>query len=246
MKKRYLIYLLLLTIAVGCTPHVHLVSSNCENQKTTAESPTDPSIEEMIQPYKQQMEKEMNVSIGIFESEMTKAKPESTLGNFVADLTYSKVVQETGASVDFAVMNYGGLRVPSIKAGNITRGGVFELMPFDNMLVIMTLDGKTVLQLFEAMANNGGWPVSKQVRYQIKEGKPQNIEINEKPLSLTQTYKVAISDYLANGGDKLSFLKDKPRENYDILLRNAIMEYIEDFKNEPILPVLDGRVTSIN
>lgn len=245
MKNRYLIYLFLLIIAMGCTPHIHLVSSNCENQKTTAESLPDESIVAMIQPYKLKLEEEMNVTIGVFGEEMTKTKPESSLGNFVADLTYDKVKQKTGASVDFAIMNYGGLRVPSIKAGNITRGGVFELMPFDNMLVVMTLDGNTVLQLFETMANNGGWPVSKHVRYQITDGKPKNIEINEKPISSAQNYKVAISDYLANGGDKLSFLKDKPRESYDILLRDAIMEYIEDFKNEPIQPVLDGRVSII-
>jgi len=245
MNTQSLVTLILIAVLfVGCTPKVHLVSSQCDNQKTTAESQSDQTIEEMILPYKQQMEKEMNVVIGQFETEMTKAKPESTLGNFVADLTYDRMIEITEEPIDFAIMNYGGMRVPSFPAGNITRGNVFELMPFDNMLVVMDLDGKTVQQLFEAMAANDGWPISKQVRYQIADGKPQNIEINQKPFDINRQYKVAISDYLANGGDKLAFLTDKPRENYELLLRDAIMQYVEAFNNEPIPAILDGRVTT--
>lgn len=243
MKAQHLIAILFVTLFFSCTPKVHLVSSNCSNQETTGDSPIDNSIEAMILPYKRQMDKEMNVVIGVLGQDMKKEKPESTLGNFVADLTYDKMLEKTSEPIDFAIMNYGGLRVPGIAAGEITRGDVYELMPFDNMLVVMALDGKTVLELFEVMAANEGWPVSKHVRYQIKDGVPQQIEINQKPLNPSQTYKVAISDYLANGGDKLSFLIDKPRETFDLLLRDAIMEHIQDFKNEPITPVVDGRVS---
>jgi len=242
MKTRILFGLVLITVFLGCTPRVYLVSISDDNQKTTAESPADQSVEAMIQPYKIKMEKEMNVVIGVFENEMTKEKPESTLGNFVADLTYNKMTESYEEPIDFAIMNYGGLRVPSIPAGKITKGDVFELMPFDNILVVMTLDGSTVLQIFELMAGHGGWPISKQVRYQIKDGKPQNIEINQQPLSLSKSYRVAISDYLANGGDKLSFLKDKPRESNGLLLREAILQYIEDQGDNPISAPIDGRV----
>ena len=115
-------------------------------------------------------------------------------------------------------------------------------MPFDNMLVVLEIDGATVRQIFDIMATNGGWPISKGVTYVIDNERPIDIQIDSKPLSDTQMYKVAMSDYLANGGDKLFFLKDKKRQNLGVLFRDAMLEYIVAQNGEAMDAELEERV----
>lgn len=226
----------------GCASHFHLVKTDSNNYKTEAGEQEATDIKNMIAPYKEQLDAEMEKVIGQLGMDMVKEKPESTLGNFVADLVHEQCEKYYQKSIDFTVVNYGGLRIPSMKAGPITRGKVFELMPFDNMMVIMELDGESMQQLFGVMAEKGGWPISKQVQYQIKEGKPEEIKINGLAFDPNKTYKVALSDYLANGGDGLFFLREKKQFQLGKLFRDAILEYIESQKNQFLSSSKDGRV----
>ncbi len=229
-------------LTTSCKTNVHLVQTKVLNQKTTDESTADKEVEAMIQPYRVKMEKEMNVVIGQLGQDIIKEQPESTMGNFVADLVYDMCQKNFDNPIDFAVVNYGGLRVPSMLAGDVTKGSIFELMPFDNMLVVMDLDGPTTLQLFNSMAAYGGWPISDQARFKIVEGAAKEITVGGEAFDIGRNYKVAISDYIANGGDKLSYLKDKPRVNLGLLFRDAILTYVEDQKGKTMMVELDGRV----
>ncbi|MFN8316800.1 MAG: 5'-nucleotidase [Chitinophagales bacterium] len=105
------------------------------------------------------------------------------------------------------MINLGGIRQPQLPAGNVTLGNIFELMPFDNMIVLLVLDGKTTKQFLDIMAASGGLPIS-GVRYTISNETATAISFNGVPFDENKTYTLAISDYLANGGDKLDFLKN--------------------------------------
>lgn len=61
--------------------------------------------------------------------------PEGLLGNFVCDLTFDRARNQAKNTPDFCILNKGGLRTPVLK-GPITRGKLFELMPFENEIVI--------------------------------------------------------------------------------------------------------------
>jgi len=141
-------------------------------------------------------------------------------------------------------VNYGGLRVPLLPAGNITKGMIFELMPFDNFLTVMELKGNVVQQLFDHIAAQGGWPVA-GVRFEIFDGKASEIQISNKPLEEERIYQIIISDYLADGGDNLLFLRLEKRTNTGIFIRDAILEYLQKQTHEgkPIATHLDNRVT---
>ena len=69
-----------------------------------------------------------------------------------------------------------------------------------------------------------GWPVS-GLSFQIKENKAVNILVNNEPVQLTKNYTLATNDYLANGGDGMTFLKLIPQKQTGKLFRDAIMEY---------------------
>jgi 2',3'-cyclic-nucleotide 2'-phosphodiesterase (5'-nucleotidase family) len=100
----------------------------------------------------------------------------------------------------------------------------YLLMPFDNYVVEQTLTGQQLSDFCDSMAMKKGWPVS-GISFQIKNDKAINILVNSAPLDLNKKYKVAINDYLANGGDGMAFLKSIPQIQTGRLFRDAIMEY---------------------
>lgn len=204
----------------------------------------DSSISDLIQPYKAQLDQEMNREIGTVGQTLTKEQPESTLGNWFADLLQTQTEQKLGKKVDFAVVNYGGVRIGSIPAGPITKGKVFELMPFDNMVVVVDIDGSTLMDFFNLMAENGGWPISKTVKYEILNKKAKNVRINQEGIDPNKTYRVSMSDYVANGGSNCKFLIGKPQEELGIILRDVIIQHIEEQTQKGVMigSQLDGRV----
>ncbi|MGB1121658.1 MAG: 5'-nucleotidase C-terminal domain-containing protein [Saprospiraceae bacterium] len=228
MQFKKSIYLLLFLAFTSCKVW-HTAEENGQKIQVETEAiEEDTAMIAMIRPYKTTLDAEMNVVIGTNKETMTKGKPESLLTNWFADAVQTMTNQYyKNGTVDFAVSNYGGIRIPNIAAGEITRGKIFELMPFDNMLVVIEMQDTTVQKLFNHMADDNGWPISSNVSYEIQDQKPKNILINGQPLESGKTYKVSISDYLANGGDKCYFLEEGTREDLGVLIRDVLIEYVE-------------------
>ncbi len=247
MFKQFSLFVSLLLLFGSCKVN-HLVDTDTRfyrmNERAVIE--TDSSVEALIAPYKAQLDAEMNTQIGTVGQEMTKGQPESTLGNWFADLLHEQTEFSTGKKIDFAVVNQGGIRIGSIPAGPINKGKIFELMPFDNMVVLVEIDGRTMEKFFHLMAENGGWPISKSVHYKIENKQAKFIYINDQPLDYRKNYTVSMSDYIANGGSDCEFLVDKPQEPLGIFLRDLILEYIEAKTAKGVMlgAKMDGRVVS--
>jgi 2',3'-cyclic-nucleotide 2'-phosphodiesterase (5'-nucleotidase family) len=188
----------------------------------------DPEITAFIAPYLAELNSELNKIIAVSAIPMEKSQPEGLLGNFVADLTlYITNKISSNIKADFCFLNNGGLR-STLPKGDITLKRVYELMPFENELVILTLDGPTTLLLIEFIAKKGGMPVS-GIEMGIYDHKPVNVLINDKPFNVAENYNVVTSDYLANGGDNLIFLTALNDRNYiGIKVREAIIHYMEE------------------
>ncbi|WP_260625826.1 5'-nucleotidase C-terminal domain-containing protein [Hymenobacter sediminicola] len=204
----------------------------------------DASVAATIAPYRQRVTEQMTAVLGTAPVAITKNSGESPLANFVADLQRSRASRETGQPIDLGVMTNGGLRAP-LPAGSITMGSVFELMPFENELVILDVSGAVVQQLFDYAARVK-MPVSGATYVASPEGKATDIRINGQQFNPAQDrmYTIAISDYLAGGGDQLTFFKSiKPRST-GVLLRNAIADHIRELTaaGRPVEAKVDGRV----
>ena len=102
------------------------------------------------------------------------------------------------------------MRIPIIAAGEVTRGKMYELMPFENRMVFLDLNGKEVFRLIKHMTTRGGWPISASLRYEIFEDEPTNIKIHGDDLEEEKMYKIVLPDYIANGGDNLCLLYTSP------------------------------------
>ena len=204
-------------------------------------------IAEVIMPYKTKMEVEMNEVLIESESPLTKDQPESSLGNMVADVTMLKAnefyYKKYGVNVDAVILNNGGLR-SSLPKGKVTKRNVFELMPFENEIVIVGLSGSKTQELFNHIAKSHGIPVS-GIKMGIKDTIPTDIYINGKLFSPVNNYVIATSDYLASGGDKMKFFKDPLRiDTVHYKIRNAIIDFMkeENSKGRKLNYKKDGRI----
>ena len=227
MYKSIVFGFLGLFFLVACQPQTHLVKSDHQYLSVKDVDKEDASITALIQPYKEQVAEEMNTVIGETAKMLTKEQPESTLGNWATDLVHQQCEQYLKQKVDFAVLNYGGLRLPSLPKGKITKGKIFELMPFDNLLVVLEIKGSDLMDLFHHIAVNGGWPLSKQVKITTQKNKAIDVKINGQKIDKKRLYYVATNDYIANGGDKCSFLEDKKQLPTGKRFRDAILEFVE-------------------
>lgn len=189
----------------------------------------------------------MNRQIGFSETYLSKSnsEPESLIGNFFAGALLD-IGKKIDPEVQLAIATKGGIRT-EIKQGAITVGGIFELMPFENVISILELKGSDILELCTFIAKTSGQPIA-GFTMDIQDGKPVNINIDGQPLDINKTYKLATYDYLANGGDYIQgILNPIKRFNSDKTVRAELIEYIEGLtKNgQKINTQLDGRIKII-
>ncbi|HAH62402.1 MAG TPA: bifunctional metallophosphatase/5'-nucleotidase, partial [Treponema sp.] len=159
-----------------------------------------------------------------------------------------------GIGIDCAVTNGGGIR-SELPAGNVTRGDILTMLPFDNVLFVLTLKGSDVIELFNFIGSvkqgAGAWAqVSKEVKYTITydaagNGTLSGLTINGAPVDPDKTYKIATNDYMAGGGDGyVAFKKSIDTFNSSMLLSSVFVDYVKSFKGA-FTPVTDGRITVI-
>jgi 2',3'-cyclic-nucleotide 2'-phosphodiesterase (5'-nucleotidase family) len=206
----------------------------------------DSSLLTLIQPYKDSVNSNMNGIVAVAGMTLEKKQPEGTLGNVLADGMFIMATRYYKMPIDAAFVNYGGIRLPSIAAGNITRGKIFELAPFDNIIVLQKINGKIMQQFLDHIADQwGGWPAA-GITWQIKNKKAINVLIGGKPLDENATYLIANNDYVANGGDDCIMLKSIPQINNGLVFRTAILEYFSQLNKEgkTITAKIENRVTN--
>jgi len=246
MKKNILLFSFLFVLLSSCKTYYSVdntkSSFNKIDKKLDSKECSD--IDLMIAPYKDKLSAKMNETLG-YSDGLLKRQPESTLGNWVADAIVNGAERHGSVKVDFGVQNYGGVRIKELTNGEITLGKIYELMPFNNYVVVLEADGTATRQLLDRMALYGGWPISKSVHYTIKEDKATGITINGQPFDIDKTYIIALPDYVANGGDKCSFLKDTKRIDIDqVLIRDILVEEVQIASKEGkhINSKIEGRV----
>lgn len=226
--------------------HKTSITKVSESHYIVNKNEIDSSIYKAMLPYKKPHDEQMYAVIARSEDALIKADVESTLGNFFCDAVIyetKKLLGKDSAMLNVAIFNKGGLR-NSLPKGDITIGNVFELMPFDNEVVLLKLSGNQFKDMCYKIVEKGGIPIG-GMRMVMKGSEPIDIYINGKPFDETKEYWVVTSDYLANGGDSYSFFKNaKERRLMNVLLRNMIINYCEDITklDQTIKPKLDGRI----
>lgn len=186
----------------------------------------DSAVQAIIAPYKASLDAEMQSVVGEIGVDMRRAKPESTLGNFICDVVESEAERITGTAIDFGVYNYGGIRQEYLNKGPVTKGKIYELLPFENFGAIVTLDGPSTHALITKIVEEGGWPVSAGLKIVVRNHVPDSIYIDGAPFDSTRTYRVVMNDYMANGGDRMPFIKKEQVTVMGVTIRDMMLHYL--------------------
>ncbi|MBQ7684030.1 MAG: 5'-nucleotidase C-terminal domain-containing protein [Bacteroidaceae bacterium] len=242
MKKILLLAICLFPTIVWSQKYkVRAIAS--ERIEVTADLDSTPHARAMaiVAPYKHSVDSVMMPPLGLSRTAMTAGRPESLLGNWVADVMVETSTATGLDRADFGVMNVGGLR-NNMPEGIVRRGDVMLISPFQNYVVVLEMKGSDVEALFKDIAAVHGEAVSASVRLEIsKEGQLLSATIDGKPIDKNRTYRVATIDYLMEGNDKLYSLKRHTKvHEIHLLARDAMAESI--IKNKVIDSRIEGRI----
>ena len=245
-KYRNLLFAIAIISFSGCSTKYGLIKSNREEYNINSKVEVDSSIIKTYLPYKIQLDAEMNKIIGYSAVALTKQSslPESVLGNFFADAVFNQA-KKIEPNIDFTVpTTKGGLR-NDIAKGAIIVSNIFELMPFENELVLFTLKGEDALVFINYVAKTNGQPIA-GLKMNINDGNSENIIINGKAFDVKQNYQVLTSDYIASGGDDaVGFAKPIAKKVLGLKIRDALLKEVTQLQTEgkTIYAKLDGRIT---
>lgn len=227
MKKIVLYVLVLLVFAACHHPRVIVsMSSKIHVIDSSLDEVADKGYMEYLAPIKADLEEQLNVKIGYAPEDLKVHQPECTMLNWATDALLAMARQYSPEPVDIAVVNIGGMRCNWGK-GNITFKHVFELMPFDNELVVLTLSGQDLLELCQVFAKIGGEGAA-GMRIKVSNGVVTEATINGEAIDPTKQYTVATSDYLSQGNDgMLPLAKYTHMWKSEQKIRDLYIEYIQ-------------------
>lgn len=247
MRRNSIILLIPFLFTVSCSTPNQNTSLIYKEYRIEKQVTVDSNLVKMLQPYSVTMNASMNKVIGFASSNLNVKQPESGLGNFMADCMKGMAQKKFGKKVDAGFMNQSGIR-SYIPKGNITVGKIFELMPFDNLVVLQEVKGAVLQQFLDKTAEEGGWPVSAGVTMGIKEKKAVQVLIGGRQLDENATYMIANSDYVANGGNGCEMLRKIPKLDIGYLFRDALIEYVAELtkQGKPVDSKIENRVTHVN
>ncbi len=245
------IYLFLIFITFIQCKKEPLALSKIEGEqiKITSTNLIDSSIVNMIQPYQDELSKKVNTVLCYNPKTLSResGELESDLGNLYADICYNKTnpifYKATGKSIDFALFNYGGIRT-AIPKGNVTVGDIFKLMPFENKLVVVELEGEKIKDLFNYLLKKKQADPISNLKLVLDNDTYKSIKVNGKDFDIHKNYYVLTHDYLQHGGDRMVFFKHPVSLfNTQIKVRDALLEDLAS--KDTLKSKLDGRFIKI-
>ncbi|WP_370226127.1 5'-nucleotidase C-terminal domain-containing protein [Mesoflavibacter sp.] len=210
----------------------------------------DTEIDDFIKPFRDNLEKDMSKVLSY--APKTYHKKDGNLNTAIGNLMAHIVLEEgnpifnkrTGKNIDMVLLNHGGIRA-AINKGNITTETAYQVMPFENSIVVVALKGQQIdsLVYYLSKAKKAhpieGLKLTLDKNYNIVEAL-----INKEKIDSNKTYYVATNDYLYNGGDNMKFFKTNDTVyTLDYKIRNAMIDYFK--KVDTINPKLDDRFTQI-
>ena len=239
-----LAFTLICLLSCRSTNYLSKIEASKQNVNIEVAPTEDTAISALIQPYKKDLDAQMNTIIGETAVDLKKERPESTLGNWMADAIQRQAELLIDTPIAFSIQNQGGIRISEISKGPITRGKIFELMPFDNMIVLMDMDSAEVQELAQHIVQSGGWPLSYSIKITQDSTEHLDIMVHGNPLQSDMVYQVALPDYVANGGSDSGFLKEKSQQKLDLFIRDALISDLMDFTaaGKVIESTIEGRL----
>jgi 2',3'-cyclic-nucleotide 2'-phosphodiesterase (5'-nucleotidase family) len=196
----------------------------------------DPDVAKIVASFEKRIKEKAAEVVGEATGDFTRSSSsESALSDLIADAFRQR------GKTEIAIHNTGGIRAPIAK-GPVTWGDVFEVLPFDNTLVTLSLTGQ---QLKRTLA--GGLLAVSGLHVELDLERPKGQQLisatmpGGAPIDDAMIYSVTTNDFLVAGGDGYVELgKGRGLKDTGTLLRDVLVDYIR--ARGTISPTLDGRI----
>ncbi len=208
------------------------------------------SIESYVSPFRKRINEVLDSTLAYAPQMITKVDGtyNTSAGNLMADIVLSEVnpifKARTGHEIDFVFLNHGGIRA-IISSGNVSARTAYEVMPFENSIVVVELKGETVLKLVDFLINSKrAHPIAGIQIIIDRTDQLKSLKIQNEPFNKNRNYFVATSDYLlTDGGDMIFFQDTLNSSNTDYLIRNAMIDHFK--KVDTLKSTVDERFIKI-
>ncbi|MFD5508677.1 bifunctional metallophosphatase/5'-nucleotidase [Streptomyces sp. NPDC127051] len=193
--------------------------------------------------------------------------PEKPLGDMIADAQLEATAPAAKGGAQLAVMNPGGIRADlAYKAagaegdGVVTYGESYTVQPFNNLMNVVDLTGAQLITALQQQVSgpvNGPNPkilqVSKGFTYTLDMTKTgadrivvDSVKLNGAAIDPAKTYRVAMNEFLAGGGDGFTVLKDHKNKLVGVPDLEAFNAYLgKSTAAAPLAPPVADRITVI-
>jgi 5'-nucleotidase len=237
-----------------------LVSATADNLIVRTDGPGDREQTALIMPYDEAAKPLANRVVGKITADLTRQATqagESALGDIIADAQLAATSTEDSGAAVIAFTNSGGIRIDILKKadGTVTYADLFSVQPFRNDLVTLTLSGTQLKYVLEQQ-----WAdpteahilqVSRTFSYRWDATKSpgervpiEGIMVSGRAIQPTQTYRVTVNRFLADGGDHFTVFRDGTDGRTGIVDLEALVNYFG--ANSPISPGGQTRIQRQN
>ena len=246
MMNKIVQIFMIISLILSCDNSKILVNTEGKNISINSGIETIKEVEDIINPYKLNLDKTMNQVLSFSVDNYSKDDGDynTAIGNLMADaifeLTNPVFKRRTGKNIDMVLLNHGGIR-SILPKGNVTTKTAYKLMPFENSVVVVALKGSVVLEMINYLkVSDKAHPISGLELVINADNSYQKIQIGNTDVDSEKIYFVATNDYLYKGGDQMEFFKKSDtlyELNYKI--RNVLLDYFSI--NDTLNPKIDQR-----
>ncbi|HXH29741.1 MAG TPA: 5'-nucleotidase C-terminal domain-containing protein [Bacteriovoracaceae bacterium] len=201
----------------------------------------DSYLESILRPFKERGDSTLLINLGTADAEFVGKREivratETNLGNLITRAYKEKF------SADLAITNSGGIR-DSIYPGQVTYESVLMVLPFGGEVGTVELSGKDLISyleyiIFTHAPGSGSFPQMSgvQIRASRETKKITGLRIAGNDVNPSRSYKIAIPEFIALGGDKYPVLPFKKVGYVDADILKDYVLRVKDLKAADFKP----------
>ncbi|MBI1967682.1 MAG: 5'-nucleotidase C-terminal domain-containing protein [Gemmatimonadetes bacterium] len=199
----------------------------------------DSGVAALVARYQRAIDSVTSRPVAQFKFPLRREGGEYALGRLIAD------AQRNMGRAEAAIMNNTGIRA-DVAGGTVTYGDLFQVQPFQNRLLRLTVSGAVLLEALEQVVSGERAHVSGvEVWYDPARPAGRRITrtklLNGRPVDPRRTYTLAVTNFLAAGGSGFGMLRDSPQEDLGLIDLDALIRYLSVLRS-PIDAPADPRI----
>ena len=217
--------------------------------------PDDPEVLKIIAPYEDKV-RQLSKVIGLLEGGLSKTGVGGgSLGNFVTDAIRAQAEAKLGKPIVLAMVNNGGLRKNEIAAGELRASDIFELLPFENALILLDVTGAQLTKILQVVTRDAQSGARIQFKWNDRDrpefisGKLVDANGKEQEIDPNQTYTIITIDYLMSlkSGVYAILQEGKNPTPLNLTIRDAVMNYVKALTaaGHTVRSVVDNRFVQV-